>query len=60
MTDTGNLARARQYAPVLSDGGSRPNATSNTTTRDTAAAQDRCSSLNSTCDNKAHKVIDGV
>jgi hypothetical protein len=43
MTATGNLARARQYAPVLSDGGSRPSATSNTTTRDTAAAHDRCS-----------------
>ena len=60
MTATGNLARARQYAPVLSDGGSRPNATSKTTTRDTAATHDRCSPWKSTCDRNAHKVNYGV
>jgi hypothetical protein len=39
---------------------SLPNATINTTTRDTAARHERCSFLKSTCDRNAHNVTGGV
>ncbi len=44
-TVSDSLARALQYPPLLLAHGCRPNATNSTITRETAAKQDRCSSL---------------
>ena len=58
-TTSGNLARARQYAPVSGET-RRWSAAIKTATRATAATQLRCSALNTACDKKAHNVTDGV
>ena len=44
-TVSDSLARALQYPPLLLAHGCRPNVTNSTITRETAAKQDRCSSL---------------